>query len=300
MIMQKSGRSNSVRFGLLVSAFLILVSCGNSRKTYVLTGRIISKLPSKQLLIINNDDIPGFMPAMTMPYEVKDPDGFAQVRPADVIRAQVVVEKPNQFHLEHLMVTGRSGAESSPSAAARHLLMVGEKAPDVPLVNQDGKTLRFGQFKGKAVLLTFIYTRCPFPDYCPLLSRQFAAIQKDLANNPEDFKRTHLISISLDPTYDKPPILREYGLRYLERDAKGFQHWDFVSTTADDLQKLVGSFGLEYSEEDSQISHSMNTILLAPDGTVANMWPGNEWKPDEVAEVMRHTFARSETADEHR
>lgn len=300
MIMQKSGRSNLVRLGLLVSAFLILVSCGNSRKTYVLTGRIISKLPSKQLLIINNDDIPGFMPAMTMPYEVKDPDGFAQVQPSDVIRAQVVVEKPNQFYLEHLMVTGRSGAGSSPSAAARHVLMVGEKAPDIPLVNQDGKTLRFSQLKGKAVLLTFIYTRCPFPDYCPLLSRQFAAIQKDLANNPEDFKRTHLISISLDPNYDKPPILREYGLPYVEHDAKGFQHWDFVSTTPDDLQKLVGSFGLEYSEEDSQISHSMNTILLDPDGTVANMWPGNEWKPDEVTKVMRHTLERPETTNEHR
>ena len=137
---------------------------------------------------------------MTMPYEVKDPDGFAQVsNPADLIRAQVVVEKPNQFYLEHLMVTGRSGAGSSPSSAARRVLMVGEKVPDVPLVNQDGKSIRFSQLKGKAVLLTFIYTRCPFPDYCPLLSRQFAAIQKDLANNPEDFKRTHLISISSGP-----------------------------------------------------------------------------------------------------
>ena len=112
--MEKSAKSNLVRFGFLLSAFLLLVSCGNSRKTYVLTGRIISKLSSKQLLIINNDDIPGFMPAMTMPYEVKDPDGFAQVQPEDVIRAEVVVEKPNQFYLEHLMVTGRSGAGSSP------------------------------------------------------------------------------------------------------------------------------------------------------------------------------------------
>jgi protein SCO1/2 len=299
--MEKLSKPNLIRVGLLVSAFLLLVSCGNSRKTYVLTGRIISKLTSKQLLIINNDDIPGFMPAMTMPYEVKDPDGFAQVQPEDVIRAEVVVvEKPNQFYLEHLMVTGRSGAGSSPAGAARHVLMIGEKAPDVPRVNQDGKTVRFSQRKGMAVLLTFIYTRCPFPDYCPLLSRQFAAIQNDLAKNPEDYKKTHLISISLDPNYDKPPILREYGLPYVENDPKGFQHWDFVSTTPDDLQKLVGSFGLEYSEENSQISHSMNTILLAPDGTIANMWPGNEWKPDEVADAMRHALTPIQSTDHHR
>lgn len=298
--MEKLAKFNSIRFGLLALAFLILASCGNSRKKYVLTGRIISKQFSKQLLIVNNDDIPGFMPAMTMPYEVKDPNGFAQVQPEDLIRADVVVENPNQFHLEHLMVTGKSSAGSTPAGAARHVLMIGEKAPDVPLVNQDGKTVRFSQFKGKAVLLTFIYTRCPFPDYCPLLSRQFAAIERDLAKNPEDYKKTHLTSISLDPNYDKPPILRAYGLPYVKNDPKGFQHWDFVSKSPDDLQKLVGNFGLEYSEENSQISHSMNTILLGPDGAVANMWPGNEWKPDEVADAMRHALTRPETTDAHR
>jgi protein SCO1/2 len=287
--MVKIAKSSLVRFGLTACAFLLLVSCRNSRKTYVLTGRVISKQPATQQLIIDNDDIPGFMAAMTMPYVVKDPDGFDRVQPSDLIRAEVVVEQPNQFHLEHLAVIGKSAARSSPEGPARHVLMIGDKVPDVPLVNQDGKTLAFSQLKGKAVLLTFIYTRCPFPDYCPLLSRQFAAIQKELAKNPEDYKRTHLISVSLDPNFDTPPILREYGLSYLEHDPKGFQHWDFVSTTPEDLQKLVCSFGLEYYEEDSQISHSMNTILLAPDGTVANMWPGNGWKANEIAEVIRHT-----------
>jgi protein SCO1/2 len=289
IFMLKMAKTRCARFGLTACAFLLLVSCGNSRKTYVLTGRVISKQPATQQLIIDNDDIPGFMGAMTMPYAVKDPDGFGRVQPADLIRAEVIVEQPNQIHLEHLVVIGKSATRSTPEGPAPRVLMIGDKAPDVPLVNQDGKTLRFSQLKGKSVLLTFIYTRCPFPDYCPLLSRQFAAIQKELAKSPEDYKRTHLISVSLDPNYDKPPILRAYGLPYMDNDPKGFQHWDFVSTTPEDLQKLVGSFGLEYSDEDSQISHSMNTILLAPDGTVANMWPGNEWKANEVAEVIRHT-----------
>jgi protein SCO1/2 len=289
IFMLKIAKPRCARFGLTACVFLLSVSCGNSRKTYVLTGRVISKQPATQQLIIDNDDIPGFMGAMTMPYAVKDPDGFGRVQPADLIRAEVIVEQPNQFHLEHLVVIGKSATRSSPEGPAPRVLMIGDKAPDVPLINQDGKTLRFSQLKGKSVLLTFIYTRCPFPDYCPLLSRQFAAIQKELAKSPEDYRRTHLISVSLDPNYDKPPILRAYGLPYMDNDPKGFQHWDFVSTTPQDLQKLVGSFGLEYSDEDSQISHSMNTILLAPDGTVANMWPGNEWKANEVAEVIRHT-----------
>ncbi len=261
---------------------------GFTDQTYTLTGRVISKQPATQQLIIDNDDIPGFMAAMTMPYAVKDPDGFQRVQPADVIRADVIVEQPGKFWLEHVTVIGKAAGRVPAEGPAPQVLMIGDKVPDVPMVNQDGKTLHFGQFKGKVVLLTFIYTRCPFPDYCPLLSRQFAVIQKELAKNPDDYKKTHLISISLDPNYDKPPVLREYGLSYMEHDPKGFEHWDFVSTTPADLQKLTGSFGLSYSEQDSQISHSMNTILLAADGTVADMWPGNEWQTSEVVDVMRH------------
>jgi protein SCO1/2 len=193
-----------------------------------------------------------------------------------------------QYWLEHLVVTGKAAAKTTADGAIPHTLMIGEKVPDVPLVNQDGKTIRFSQFRGKAVLFTFIYTRCPFPDYCPQLSTQFTHIQEELARNPDDYKRTHLISISLDPNYDKPPVLRKYGLSYMDENPKGFQQWDFVSTTPADLQKLVASFGLSYSEQGGQISHSMNTILLAPDGTVAQMWPGNEWQTSEVLDVLRH------------
>ena len=267
---------------------LLLASCHRSPTTYTLTGRVISKQPAIQQLMIDNDDIPGFMAAMTMPYAVKDPDGFNRVQPADLIRAEVVVQPAGNFWLEHLTVIGKGAARTPAEGAAAQVLMVGDKVPDVPMVNQDGKTLHFVQFKGKVVLLTLIYTRCPFADYCPLLSRQFATIQKELAKNPDDYKKTHLMSISLDPNYDKPPVLREYGLTYLDHDPKGFEHWDFVSTTPADLQKLAAAFGLSYSEQNSQISHSMNTVLIAADGTVADMWPGNDWQTSEVLEVMRH------------
>ena len=285
-----------IKFNLPTLAFAICVcmsitGCRNSPNKFVLTGRVISKQPATQQLIVDNDDIPGFMSAMTMPYAVKDPEGFKNVQPADVIRADVVVPQPGQFWLENVKVIGKVAARTAAEGPAPQVLMVGDKAPDVPMVNQDGKTLHFSQFKGQAVLLTFIYTRCPFPDYCPLISRQFSAIQKELAKNPDDYKKTHLISISLDPKYDTAAVLHAYGLTYLDHDPKGFNHWDFVSTTRADLEKLTGSFGLSLSQEDGQISHSLNTILLAPDGTVAEMWPGNEWQPSEVLDVMRHTVA---------
>jgi protein SCO1/2 len=270
---------------------LTLASCKNSPSKFVLTGRVISKQPATQQLIVDNDDIPGFMSAMAMPYAVKDPEGFKNVQPADLIRADVVVPQPGQFWLENVKVIGKAAGRPAGEGPAPQVLMVGDKAPDIPMVNQDGKTLHFSQFKGQAVLLTFIYTRCPFPDYCPLISRQFSAIQKELAKNPDDYKKTHLISVSLDPKYDTAPVLHAYGLTYLDHDPKGFNHWDFVSTTAANLEKLTGNFGISLSLEDGQISHSMNTILLAPDGTVAEMWPGNEWQPSEVLDIMRHALS---------
>src|SRR3984957_9397904 len=277
-----------VGYSFIWCLFLIFAGCKNSPTSYTLTGRVISKQPATQQLIIDNDDIPGFMSAMTMPYKVKDPAGFQKVQPADLIRADVIVGQPGEFWLEHLAVIGKAANQPRAEGAPPQVLMVGDQVPDVALLNQDGKTLHFGQLKGKVVLLTFIYTRCPFPDYCPLLSTKFATIQKELAKNPDDYKKTHLISISLDPKFDLPPVLRAYGLPYMDRDPKGFEHWDFVSTTPADLLKLTGSFGLAYSEENSQINHSLNTILLAADGTVADMWPGNEWQTSEVLDVMRH------------
>ncbi len=280
-------------FLFLMSASLVLAGCQNSRATYTLKGRVISKQPATQQLIIDNDDIPGFMAAMTMPYAVKDPAGFARVQPADTVQAEVVVGPGGQFWLEHLAVTGKVAASPSPQGVAPRVLMIGESVPGVPMINQNGKTVRFGEFEGKVVLFTFIYTRCPFPDYCPLLTRQFATIQKELSKNPDEYNRTHLLSVSLDPNYDKPAVMREYGLANMGHDPKGFEHWDFVSTSPADLQKLTASFGLSYGQQDGQISHSMNTILLAADGTVAQMWPGNEWQTSEVLAVMRHTLAMS-------
>jgi protein SCO1 len=286
--MTRTIKSRFGQFTFVVALSLLLLGCKHSPKTYTLTGRVISKEPDAQQLVVDNDDIPGFMAAMTMPYPVKDPDGFERVQAKDVIRAEVVVGPSGKFWLEHVTVIGKAAAQSPAQGPTPQVLTVGDKVPDVPMVNQDGKTLHLGQFEGKVVLLTFIYTRCPFPDYCPLLSRQFAAIQKELAKNPEDYKKTHLISISLDPTYDRPPVLREYGLSYMEHDPKGFEHWDFVSTTPADLRELASSFGLTYYEDGGLISHAMNTILLAVNGAVANMWPNNEWRPSEVLDAIRH------------
>ncbi len=166
----------------------------------------------------------------------------------------------------------------------------GEHVPDLELINQDGKTFHLSDFKGKAVLMTFIYTRCPLPEFCPRLSSQFARIQQDLAKMPEDYARTHLVTVSFDPQYDTPEVLRKYGMAYLRDDAAGFSHWDFASAPPEKLRDLANAFGLYYLEEDNQISHSMNIVLIAPDGTVAKYWSA-DWTTPELEDALR-TAAR--------
>ena len=267
-------------------ALLVLGGCNGSPKHYQLVGTVVSKSVEDGQLVVDHKDIPGFMMAMTMPYTSHDAAGLQAVQPGDKITADVVVESPDHYWLEHIVITDSSGRAAA-AANAPHELQVGDPVPSVPFVNQDGKTLHLTDFKGKAVLLTFIYTRCPNPDFCPRISGQFAAVENELAKSPADYAGTRLLSVTLDPTYDTPPVLRKYGLAYLNNNAAGFGHWEFVATTPDDLQPLATEFGLEYSVEDNQIAHSMNTILIGADGKVAKQWPGNDWKTDEVVAAMR-------------
>jgi protein SCO1/2 len=235
---------------------------------------------------VNHEEIPGLMPAMIMSYQVKDSTGLEQVQPGDSITANLVVDRNNNLWLEHLAITDTS-ARGSVAATTPTELEPGDQVPDVQFTNQDGRKIHLRDFRGKSVLITFIYTRCPFPTFCPLLSNEFASIQRELLKSPEIYNRTHLVSVTLDPSYDTPPVLREYGLSYLQNDPAGFAHWDFVSTSPTDLRTLATGFGLVYFEKDNQITHSMLTVLLAPDSIVAKVWTGNEWRKSEILDAMR-------------
>jgi len=153
-------------------------------------------------------------------------------------------------------------------------------------MNQDSKTIHLDDFKGKAVLMTFVYTRCPMPNFCPRLSSQFAKIHDDLAKTPELMAKTHLLTVSFDPKYDSVPVLRRYGLAYLDNDASGFAQWDFASAAPGDLRKLANAFGLIYFEQDNQISHSMDIVLISPEGKIAKYW-ATDWTTAELEDALR-------------
>ncbi|MBK7597286.1 MAG: SCO family protein [Acidobacteria bacterium] len=136
-------------------------------------------------------------------------------------------------------------------------------------------------------MLTFIYTRCPMPDYCPLMSNNFSKIREDLLTRPESKNNTRLLSITVDPDFDKPAVLREYGLRYAGSDKDAvFKMWEFATGTPEQIKAVAQFFGLNYWPEKGQIIHGLRTAIIAPDGRVFKIYRGNEWKPSEIVEQL--------------
>jgi len=277
----------------VVSVAISTTGCAPTPKQYSLKGQVL-EISTGGEIVVKHDDIPGFMPAMTMPYKVRDPDALQEVQPGDSIAAALMVAKNGNYWLEDVRITDQSGRKTTKPAIATHVVRIGDQAPDLALINQDGKTFRLSDLKGKALLITFVYTRCPMPTFCPRLSSQFAKIHEHLAKTPDDYNKTHLLTISFDPKYDTPPVLRRYGLAYLDNDATGFSNWDFATTNPTDLRALADAFGLTYFEEDNQISHSMDIVLITPGGSVAKYW-STEWTAGELEDALRQQ-ARSAAA----
>ncbi len=268
---------------------LLIFSAGcNRTKKYPMQGEIVAKDALTSQITVNHRDIPGFMAAMTMPYRVKDPAVVQELQPGDKIAAEVVIGKDaSDYWLEDVRIIDESGRGQTKPAAAPQMLMPGQRVPDFTLVNQDGRQIHFSDFAGKALLVTFIYTRCPMPDFCPRLSSQFAHIHNELKKSAQDCGKTHLLTISFDPKYDTPAVLLKYGLAYLDGDEGGFAHWDFASTNPTDLSRLAQAFGLEYERQDNQISHTMSIVLIDPDGKVAQFW-STEWTWTELMQSLQH------------
>lgn len=263
-------------------------------KHYRLRGMVLATSLATGEITIQHGDIPGFMPAMTMVYKLKNAADVQKLRPGDEIAADVLVPSDSDnYLLDQVVITSKKGRKLPPTMLPPHQLMIGEAVPDVPLVNQDGKPIHLRDYLGKAVLITFIYTRCPMPTACPLITSHFAEVNDLLAKAPAAYAASHLISVSLDPNYDKPPVLRQYGMAYLDDNAAAFAHWEFADTTPADLKKLAEAFGLQYTEEDNQITHTMQTTLLNKDNKVAQQWGGSGWSPADVASAVETAALRA-------
>jgi protein SCO1 len=259
-------------------------------KSYPIRGKIISVTGSSVML--DHEAVPGFMEAMTMSYKLKDPTIVSELHPGDRITATLLVTKDadgfNTAVLDKIVVIAQAKPDYKP-AVQYHVPEAGDPVPDFKLLNQSGRTIHLSEFQGKVLLITFIYTRCPLDDFCPRMSRNFAEVDKALATDPALYPTTHLLSISFDPTYDTPRVLRSYGQAYVGHSPKDvFQHWDFAAPNPADLAALTQFFNVGITPGDGQsITHSLSTVLIGKDGKIAAWYPTNEWKPTDIVAQIR-------------
>jgi protein SCO1/2 len=283
--------------GLSLAAAALACGTPVEQRSYALQGQVQSIDAPRKLVIVKHEEIKGFMPAMTMPYEVQDAKALDALAPGDLITSTLVVFS-NGAHLTNLKKVGQAPLEKPPAEAPMpaassgfELLKPGEAVPDGAFVDQDGKKRSFGAFKGTPVVMTFIYTRCPLPTFCPLMDRHFASLQKTMKDDAA-LKDVHLVTVSFDPTTDTPAVLKAHA-KTLNADLR---HWTFLTGDRDAVDQFAARFGVSVSRalnDPRDIGHNLRTVVISADGKLVKTYTGNDWSPDQVLADLKALGSRT-------
>jgi protein SCO1 len=274
---------------LPVLAAVLLSACRSSEqfRRYDMDGKVLSVNADKKKLTIAHKDIPGLMKGMTMDYKVKDDWVVRAAKPGDHIAATLVLD-PEEAYLEKVTLTSTGTAPEASTSPIREP-QPGDQPPDLALENQDGKRVKLSDFQGKPLLLTFIYTRCPLPDYCIRMSDNFGLVARALKkDDPALYDKLQMLSLSIDPEFDKGPVLKNYGKSFAGTVDPTFSHWQFASAGPKETRDFANYFGLSYDKQQDQIVHSLRTALLDPSGKIAVVYNGNDWRPEDVIRDLKN------------
>jgi protein SCO1/2 len=283
---------SSLYFAIILSVAMgASAACGRGgnesaeRREYPLQGQVLTVAADHKEASIKHEEIKGFMPAMTMPYKVLDSKEFESLVPGDLINATLVIVS-NDAYLQGVKKVGQAPLEkpvaesAAPSASSGfELLKEGEQIPATSFVDQDGQARTFEGFKGSFVVVTFIYTKCPMPTFCPLMDRHFVAIQEKL--EAERRPDVRLVSVSFDPIVDTPPVLKQHA-QMLGADLK---RWTFLTGDRDEVDRFASRFGVSVSRalnDPRDITHNLRTVIVDRDGNLAKTYTGNGWTPDQL------------------
>lgn len=244
-----------------------------------------------RVAVIKHEEIPGYMAAMTMPFDVKDPRELAGVAPGDTVQFRMTVTDSDGW-IDRIRVTAKgvpedAGPVVSEVRVVREVepLAEGDRMPDYPFVTEARRPIRLSEFRGQALGLTFIYTRCPYPTFCPRQSRQFVeATQRLKELLPGPGKRWHLLALSFDPAYDTPAVLHRYA-----RQVGADPAWlNFCTGEMIEIDAITEQFGMFFARDGEGFSHNVRTVVVDADGHIRRIFVGTEWTTDEfVAEMVK-------------
>jgi protein SCO1/2 len=268
---------------VLFSTCAFLPGCQKApERRFDLKGKVVSLDKEHRQVIIAHEEIKGFMDAMTMPFNVKEDWAMNALAPGQTVEAVLVVQEDRSW------IEGIRISKTEPASEPVNAVTPPERGADVPdfeLVNQDGKQIKLSQYRGHPLLLTFVYTRCPLPEYCPRTSRNFSQICREVQSSFPANEKPHLLTVSFDSDYDTPAVLRDYARRYM--NPLSFDTWEFASGSMEEIRKITTYFGLVYRKESGQIAHSLVTALIGSDGKLMHLYLGNDWTPKDILADLR-------------
>ena len=262
---------------IVILAALTVAACSQdpASRQYEVHGQILRIDTERQELLVDHEDIEGFMPAMIMPYKVQDVGLLEGKQPGDLVRATLVVEEVGAY-LSTLTTTGHAPirtAVAEPAITATDLLNDGDVVPNTPMLDQQGTLMSIESLRGHRVALTFIYTRCPLADFCPLMDQRFADLQQEITQSP-DLADVRLVSVTLDPEFDTSDVLHAHATT-LDADP---DLWHFVTGDLDEVLGFAKRFGVVAEPEaPGSLLHNLRTAVIDPEGQLVTAYSGNMW-----------------------
>lgn len=268
-------------------------------QTFRLTGKVTEVDREEGVVNINHDDIPGLMPPMAMDFRPIDGSLLEDVEPGDEVEGTLEAEYQAGeligLELVDLLVTHPATPSprvldlSGEGAALRPFrpeLEIGQEVPDFAMTTQAGNRLRLSDLRGKVVVLTFVYTRCPVPEACPLMDKNFSALSNPLGRVSRRAEGVRLLSVSFDPEHDTPEVLADHARRVGAEPPL----WTYAVASHEELREVAEPLGLTYAPLTGEIRHSLNTAVIAPDGTLARLEKG-PWEPRELLGTVQELLA---------
>jgi len=286
------------KIALVLSAAVLFIGCGkkaeqgeSSTYRYEARGLIRRLPPDHKTIEVQHEDIPGFMPSMMMPFEVRDEKEITSLKLGDAISFRLNVTQrdswidrirkiaPNQVNLP--IPAPMPSPLADTDAGSR--LHEGDTMPDFRLIDEEGKPVNLETFRYHPFVVTFIFTRCPLPNFCPRMSQNFAELQKAIQASPDALAAARLLSVSFDPEFDRPEILKQYAQHAGASPAL----WTFATGDPDEIHKLTKAFSIFIQPEGGTISHGLATALIDRDGKIIKIWRGNGWSPTEIITELK-------------
>jgi protein SCO1/2 len=266
-------------------------AANTSTQIFQVKGTVIELKPEEKAVRIKHEKIPDYMEAMTMSFDVRDTNELAGLEAGDTVAFRMTVTDTDGW-IDQIKRLNASRTNTLPTTGSFRFvrdvdpLNIGDPLPEYHFTNHLGQPVSLSQFRRQALAITFIFTRCPFPTFCPLMANNFEQVQKQLLTTPNAPTNWHLLTISFDPEWDTPPRLKAFAERY-HCDPP---YWSFLTGTLIDITAITEQFGQQFWREgqDQSISHNLRTVVVDARSRVQAILRENKWKPEELtAEILK-------------